>query len=92
MGGREGAGIEGGGGREKLEGDLAVDRTSEEEDVQECGVGEAPQSTNALQRQPLQLRVLLPHCLHVELYASGTGRNSTRPPVSPSWGACPANR
>lgn len=56
--GREGgAGIEGGGGKEKLEGDLAVDRTSEEEDVQECGVGEAPQSTNALQRQPLQLRV-----------------------------------
>ena len=46
---------------------LEVDRASEEEDVQECGVGEVSESLDALQRDTAQLFV---HSLTVPMQCS----------------------
>ena len=69
-------------------GHLAVGRAGEEEDVQESGVGEATQSTDALQRQLLQVSVHA-HVVSVQCRVPVYGEEFHAAPGIPLLGGLP---
>ena len=69
-------------------GHLAVDRAGEEEDVQESGIGEATQSTDALQRQLLQVSVHA-HVVSVQCRVPVYGEELHAAPGIPLLGGLP---